>query len=231
MSLSRIIRGGVSGAPLRIGEVHTDVARSKADLDLIYEYFPDVELEITAEGNRVIPAREARKLVKRLVDRGVQEKLSGEEAGRKSGLETGRVESERVVAELSKAIADAVNQRDALLREAETHITDIIFKVAQKVTFQAAQIDPEITSAVVQGAIETLVDKRNITVLVHPDHYQSINDTLDRFKAVSSEIRELKIEADPRISVGGCFIRTPTGDIDARLESQFESIKETMSVA
>ena len=39
-------------------------------------------------------------------------------------------------------------------------------------------------------------------------------------------LEPFSIEADPRVQAGGCFIETPSGDIDARLSSQFEVIEQ-----
>ena len=51
---------------------------------------------------------------------------------------------------------------------------------------------------------------------------------MDRFLSGSTAIKDLQFEADPRVREGGCFIETPTGDIDARLESQFEVIEHVL---
>ena len=49
---------------------------------------------------------------------------------------------------------------------------------------------------------------------------------IEDFKALSGEIKEFDISADARVKFGGCFIETPSGDIDARLETLFQSIEE-----
>ncbi len=44
----------------------------------------------------------------------------------------------------------------------------------------------------------------------------------------NTAIKEFEIMADSRIRVGGCFIETPSGDIDARLESMYSVIKQAL---
>ena len=78
------------------------------------------------------------------------------------------------------------------------------------------------------GVIDQLVDRTKLRVKVHPDHLPLVEQNMDRFLASSTVIKDLKFEADPRVRMGGCFIETPTGDIDARLSSQFEVIEDTL---
>jgi flagellar biosynthesis/type III secretory pathway protein FliH len=56
-----------------------------------------------------------------------------------------------------------------------------------------------------------------------------VEQNINRFLKGSTSIKEITIEPDLRVSYGGCFIETPTGDIDARLESQFEVIDEVLN--
>ncbi len=51
---------------------------------------------------------------------------------------------------------------------------------------------------------------------------------MHRYLSGNALIKEVIFEPDPRVRLGGCFIQTPTGDIDARLESQFDVIAETI---
>ena len=87
-------------------------------------------------------------------------------------------------------------------------------------------IDPEVTAGIIAGTIERLVDKSKIKIKVHPDHLPIIEQQIDRFKGDSNAVKEIAIEPDNRVRYGGCFIETPTGDIDARVDSQLDIIAE-----
>jgi flagellar biosynthesis/type III secretory pathway protein FliH len=49
-------------------------------------------------------------------------------------------------------------------------------------------------------------------------------DLFERFKALKSII----INSDSTIEKGGCYLETPCGDIDARIETQLEKIADSM---
>jgi flagellar biosynthesis/type III secretory pathway protein FliH len=55
-----------------------------------------------------------------------------------------------------------------------------------------------------------------------------VEQNINKYLTGPALIKELTIEGDPRIKMGGCFIQTPSGDIDARLESQFDVIADVV---
>ena len=140
-------------------------------------------------------------------------------------------EAEKVLKQFDQAIKDTVGQRSALLEEARHEVLDLVMQVSRKVTFDAVQIDEDATARMISQVISQLIDKSRIKIKVHPDHLPLLEQSIDRFLTESSAIKELSVEADPRVRFGGCFIETPTGDIDARLESQFEVIEGVVKSA
>jgi len=114
------------------------------------------------------------------------------------------------------------------LTEAKIKILELILKISRKLTFAAVEFDPQVTMSIISGTIEQLLDKRNIKVKVHPDHLPELEQHIDKFMGSNTAIKEFNIEADPRIRAGGCFIETPSGDIDARLESMYDVIKQAL---
>jgi len=73
-----------------------------------------------------------------------------------------------------------------------------------------------------------LLDRSRLKIRVNPNHLPLVEQNIETFMKGSAAIKEIEIAADPRVQYGGCFIETPRGDIDARLESQFEVIEDTI---
>ena len=76
--------------------------------------------------------------------------------------------------------------------------------------------------------VDGLIDRSQLRIKVHPDFLPIVEQNMHRFLSGTALIKEVIFEPDPRVRLGGCFIQTPTGDIDARLESQFEVIAESV---
>jgi len=168
------------------------------------------------------------KIVTRCHQREQQARNTGFNSGKTAGLQEGRAEAQKVFDSFSGAVNDALSQREALLRDAESHALDVILKIAHRVTCDAARIDVDVTTAIIKGAINELANKREIHIKVNPDHLEELQLRIDEFKSLSTDVRKLSIEPDPRIGYGGCFIHTPSGDIDARLESQLGIVEEAI---
>jgi flagellar assembly protein FliH len=96
------------------------------------------------------------------------------------------------------------------------------------VTFDAVEADPDLTAKMISAVIDSLIDRSRLIIKVNPDFLPVMEQHMNRFLESSTSIKDLKFEADPRVRHGGCFIETPSGDIDARLESQFEVVEEAI---
>lgn len=227
--MSRIIRTAVEAPAIFIGERHLDLdleAKAEAKLSRI---FPVVSIITDADGARLIPIQEVFKIEKTLNDELRKSHDEGYELGYKAGLEKGLAEAEKVLGQFDQAIKDAVSQRETILEESREKILNLVLEISKKVTFDAIELEPEATLDMINGVINTLIDRSRLKIKVNPNHHPIIEQNIDRFMAGSATIKEIAIEPDPRVRYGGCFIETPSGDIDARLESQFEVIKEVLA--
>ncbi len=226
----KVIRTTLMNCSRRIGEGREDIDKALRGGKLLEEYFPDAHCETALDGVRFVPLREIEKIVNVCLEREKQARQSGFESGKAAGLQEGQAEAKKVFDSFSGAVTAAIDQRESILRDAESNALNVILKIARKVTCDSAKIDTEVTVAIIKGSIEQLADRREIHVKVNPEHHEELKSRIEEFRALSTEIRKLSIEPDARINYGGCFIHTPSGDIDARLESQLDVIAETLAV-
>lgn len=214
------------GERRRDSEAEEKAARSLGTL------FPMVSVLTAPDGSRLIPIEEVLKIEQTYNDsltRTAEDaRQAGYEAGYREGLEKGRDEARKVLNDLNGAISDAVNQRQAMLEEAQRKILDLVVRISRKVTFDAIEADPETTAQMIAGVVGRLIDRSRLKIKVHPDHLAVVEQNIDRFLVGDADIKNITIEADPRVRHGGCFIETPNGDVDARLDSQFEVIEAAL---
>jgi len=212
-----------------IGEFRSDIEADNLAEKKLATSFKDINVVTTIEGKKMIPIQELLKIDRGLIKERQTAYNQGYADGRKLGLEEGHKEAKKVIDNFASVIKDATGQREILYEEAHRKILELVLKIARKVTFEAARVDPDVTASIISGTIEKLVDKSKITVKVHPDQLPLIEQQIDRFKGDSTAIKEILIEPDKRVRYGGCFIETPTGDIDARVESQMDVITEEIN--
>jgi flagellar biosynthesis/type III secretory pathway protein FliH len=222
--LSKLIRYNAEGPTVFIGEQQRDALVEAKSEERLRQLFPQVSLITTPDGTRLIPISETQKLEDRLFSECEKARKQGFDQGHRAGLDKGLDEARNVLKQFERAIEDAVSQRIALLEEAKQKVLELVVKISRKVTFAGLQIDQEATLVMIEGVINQLVDRSQLRIKVHPNHLPLMEQNMNRFLSSSTSIKNLTFEADPRVRIGGCFIETPTGDIDARLTSQFDVI-------
>jgi flagellar biosynthesis/type III secretory pathway protein FliH len=66
-----------------------------------------------------------------------------------------------------------------------------------------------------------------IKIKLNPEDLRFINNTKSQLSQFLHNVDNIRFEAADTIQSGGCLIETDGGDIDARIEKQFQAIEET----
>ncbi|MDF1543628.1 MAG: FliH/SctL family protein [bacterium] len=229
--MSNILRSVDSSRSNRvfIGEKHRDFEKEAVAVNRLGHLIPLVNIVTDSDGAKLIPIQEVFKIEQYLTEACEESRKAGFEQGFEEGKQVGLKEARNVLAQFNEAIANAVTQREGLLNEARDQVLKMVMQISRKVTFDSIEVDPESVIKLIEGVIDGLIDRSVLRIKVNPRHLPIVEQNMDRFLEGSTTIKEIKIEPDPRVKYGGCFIETPTGDIDARLESQFEVVEEALN--
>ena len=231
--MSNLLRNVRRGSEVVIGEVLCDLEQENAAEQKLGGLFPLVTVMTHPDGSKSIPIQEIHKIEEayrrdRQADyqKGLRE---GYEKGHAAGLAVGKAEAQKVLGDFEQAIGQVVAQRQALLEEAKHQVLQLVIQTSRKVTCNAFEADPELTVKLISGVIESLTDRSKLKIKVNPNHLPVVEQHINTFLEGSTSIKDIEILPDPRVKYGGCFIETPSGDIDARLESQLEIIETTIA--
>ena len=157
------------------------------------------------------------------------------EAARAEGYAAGRAEALEGLAPALAALADAVaGVREAQLEEAERHerrAVELGLAIAEKALAGALAVEPARVVEVVRGALRGVVDRERITVLVNPDDLALVREAMDELRATLGGIEHCEVQAERRVSRGGCVVRTQDGDVDAGLETKLARAREVIEFA
>ena len=99
-------------------------------------------------------------------------------------------------------------------------LVELALDIAKKIVGREVTIDREIALTLVKVSLEKLHNRARAQVHLHPEDFAYVESHREKLDFHGS----LEIIEDRSISVGGCLIHTETGDIDARIESQFDEI-------
>lgn len=149
---------------------------------------------------------------------------AAEEKGMQNVEEKIREEVAKEVAEIQEKLSETINEISSLQGEitsrVETELVEFALNIAKKIVRREVTIDREVALTLVKVSLGKLHSRTLAQVHLHPNDFefvQSKREHLDFHNA-------LELVEDKTISPGGCLIHTETGDIDARIESQFEEI-------
>jgi flagellar assembly protein FliH len=156
-------------------------------------------------------------------------------AAREEGLREGREEALAMLTPALEALTQAAEgvqaSQFARAERLEAHAVDLALFLAEKVLGGALAIEPERVVESVRGALRGIVERERVTVLVHPDDLEMVRGALDDIRASLGGIEHCEVQAERRVSRGGAVVRTPDGDVDARVETKLQRAREVVEAA
>jgi flagellar biosynthesis/type III secretory pathway protein FliH len=128
------------------------------------------------------------------------------------------------VAEIRRQLVETLEHLSALAGEITTHaesdMVELALRIAKKIVGREVTIDREIALTLVKVSLSKLHNRSVAEVHLNPEDFAFVNDHREKLDFRGA----LELVEDRSISIGGCLIHTETGDIDARIESQFDEI-------
>ena len=140
------------------------------------------------------------------------------EEGRREGLEAAAQALAQALAEVGE---QAQRRAEALEREA----VELALMLAEKVVCGAIAVQPERVLDVVRGALRRIAERERVTLLVNPEDVPLVRGATESLTGLGG-IDRLEVVEERRVPRGGCVLRTPEGEIDARLGEQLERARE-----
>jgi flagellar assembly protein FliH len=186
----------------------------------------DEPLPLTATPEEVL--ENARHEAARIVAEAEESKLLLEQAAfEKAQIEAGaaiEVEVEARIADVREQLAGSLEKLSNLSNEIAGHIesdvVELAMQIAKKIVRREVTIDREVAITLVRVSLSKLNQRTAAEVHLNPDDLAYINTRLDALDFRGA----LTLVEDPSISLGGCLVHTETGEVDARIESQFDEI-------
>jgi flagellar assembly protein FliH len=121
---------------------------------------------------------------------------------------------------LSQTIENISGLSQEITARLETEAVELALEIARKVVAREVTTDREIILSVTKNALSKLNSRTLASVHLHPDDLAYIQEHRGKLNFHGS----LELVEDGSITPGGCLIHTDAGDIDGRIESQFDEI-------
>lgn len=148
--------------------------------------------------------------------------------GRTLGEEEGRAAWTERHEELDRRAAEIEAERAAYYEGAEQELAALATDIARKVIKQELAQSPEAVLSVVRACMHRLKEKE-ARVRVCPKDLDTVRGARESFLGIADGLSDLEIVSDRRVQPGGCIVDTPSGSMDARLETQLEHIEQALA--
>lgn len=121
---------------------------------------------------------------------------------------------------LTETIESISSLAATITSKAEKDLVELALQIAKKVVHREVTIDRDIALTLVKVSLNKLNNRTLAKVHLNPDELDYVSSHRDACDFHGG----LEFVADRSVTQGGCLVQTETGDIDARIESQFEEI-------
>ena len=139
----------------------------------------------------------------------------GEAAGKAAGM----AQYEQQLHELGALLAALDGEREALLRQHEESIFALITTMVDRLVYHEVSVNPLVIQACLKKAMEFVVENSTVAIHLHGDDFGRLKKaSLENSRLIEGKNR-IQLVEDPNIAVGGCFLKTDFGEIDATLEN------------
>lgn len=147
--------------------------------------------------------------------------------GQKVGFDSGIKQADPVMSSLRQALFQLQNIRREIHQEIEKEVVALALAIAKKIVCHEIGIARETVVCVAREALSRVENPAKIKIKLNPEDLQFIKDTRSALSQFSRHVDNIRFEASDSIQRGGCLIETDRGDLDARIEKQFQVIEES----
>ena len=154
----------------------------------------------------------------------------GHSEGFAKGIEEGQEDVRGRLARLDSIVGELDRVKERKIEELLPEIVDLSMEIASKIIHRKIEQDRQIIVSVVREAVRKLGREEKMTIRVNPADYDIMISGLEVLRE-EARLRDITVEPAESISPGGCYIETPSGEVDARIEGQIREIRDAISTA
>jgi flagellar assembly protein FliH len=151
--------------------------------------------------------------------------------GRQEGLESAENNLETAAQAFASAAAEISRVRESVARNSGKDMLRLVMAISEQIIRREVAADPKVILTIIENALQSSVRTDQYRIRINPADLESVTQQKPLFLASISGLKNLSIETDSEISPGGCRVDSDLGDVDATIETQLETIRQSLSEA
>ena len=146
-----------------------------------------------------------------------------------TALDSANQEFKRAIELLSNYAKLLSSEKEELASRYEKEILDLAFEIAGKILGHEIKERPKSIAEIVHTALLQVVDCQKITVRANPNDLSYLQNLRADLAGKLSQDARIELISDASVEAGGCVIDTEKGSLDARIDSQLETMKSNLT--
>ncbi len=148
----------------------------------------------------------------------------GSEKGREEEVAKVRSETEHLRSHLQQIYAQIQMRHETMAASAKKDLLGFAIAVTEKIVKAQIQIDPKCIQRNIEAAVDLIAQEHKLQILISPSEVEIVEEYVPQLKAKFPKVESIQLVPDTAMGVGCCIVRTKTGEVDARIETQIEEI-------
>ncbi|MGN1400557.1 MAG: flagellar assembly protein FliH [Bacillus sp. (in: firmicutes)] len=149
---------------------------------------------------------------------------TGFEEGFFMGKQKGMEMADANIQEAKRILHQAETDYELYIESSEKVILQLSSAIAEKILAVEIERNPERFVSLVKAAIKEVKGSSHVHVRVHPNQYRTLSARKPELQALFPYETVIRIFPDEGLSETDCMLETPSGRVDAGIESQLEEI-------
>jgi flagellar assembly protein FliH len=204
------------------------------------ELSEDAKAEIEALKKQLqVQAQEIKSLQSQQKDIRAKALAEGMARGQAEGIPLGKEEATQKYESLLIQLQDNMQQvlqgleaeKQHWFQTLESQSGSLALTVLRKLFPVLAEQHEDLVQHSIQQAMELLGQSEKLTLRVNPADFPIADQSKSFWLPLQSDTEAVKLVEDERISRGGCFLETDSGNIDLRIETLFTQIESIVKSA
>lgn len=166
--------------------------------------------------------REAEEILRQAEQRAVsieqQAHDKGFAEGRAKGESEGRRQYEEAAARFAQLLGALERQRAEIQGQYEKDLLPLIIAMVDKLVQHEVSVNNRVIASCLKNTMQYVADSATVRVHLHPDDFMRIKEiSLSQPDFLGSR-KQLELVEDDTVAVGGCYVRSDFGEVDASFE-------------
>jgi flagellar assembly protein FliH len=157
-----------------------------------------------------------------------QLKDQAQNEGREQGKNQGYQTVAQTITAAQNLIKQAEMERTRIVDSAKKEILALATAVATRIIHQELSTHSDLLMQIVADAILKISDRDQVIIRVNKEDLEFFKTNRDKIEDLLDGVKNLAIQADKHVGVGGLIIETKLGVVDARLETKMDVLQKAL---